>query len=48
MMYMNLSDIATLNVKGFDYFCIISLIRKKEAITLIQNADLKKREDYKA
>ena len=48
MMYMNLSDIATLNVKGFDYFCIISLIRKNEAITLIQNADLKKREDYKA
>ena len=48
MMYMNLSDIATLNVKCFDYFCIISLIRKNEAITLIQNADLKKREDYKA
>ena len=26
MMFMNLSDIAILNTKGFDYRCIISLI----------------------
>ena len=45
---MNLSDIAILNIKGFDHFCIISLISKNEPINLIQNADLKKREDYKA
>ena len=29
MMSMNLSDIAILNIKGFDYYCIVSLIRKK-------------------
>ena len=40
MMSMNLSDIAILNIKGSDYRCIISLIRKTEAINLIQNAGL--------
>ena len=40
MMSINLSDIAILNIKGFDYCCIISLIRKNEAIHLMQNADL--------
>ena len=40
MMSINLSDIAVLNIKGSDYFCIISLISKNEAITLMQNADL--------
>ena len=38
---MNLSDIAILNVKGFDYSCIITLISKNEAINLLQNAFLK-------
>ena len=37
---MNLSDIAILNVKGFDYRCIISGISKNEAINLVQNAGL--------
>ena len=37
---MNLRDIAILNIKGFDYRCIISLISKNEAINLLQNADL--------
>ena len=37
---MNLSDIAILNIKGSDYSCINSLISKKEAINLMQNADL--------
>ena len=39
-MFMNLSDIAMLNIKGSDYRCIISLIRRNEAINLMQNADL--------
>ena len=42
-MSMNLSDIAILNIKGFDYRCIISLISKTEAINLIQNAYLTKK-----
>ena len=43
MLSMNLSDIAVLNIKGFDYCCIISLISKDEAINLIQHADLTKK-----
>ena len=39
-MSMNLSDIAILNIKGSDYHCIISLIRKNEAISSMQNVDL--------
>ena len=45
---MNLNNIAILNIKEFDYRCIISLISKNEAINLIHNADLtKKPEHYK-
>ena len=40
MMSMNLSDIAILNIKVFDYRCIISLISKYEAVKLMQKADL--------
>ena len=40
MMSVNLIDIAILNAKGFDYRCIISLISKREAINLLENADL--------
>ena len=48
MMSMNLSDIASLNIKGSDYCCIISLISKNEAINIMQNAGLtKKVEHYK-
>ena len=43
MMSMNLSNIAILNIKGFDFCYIISGISKNEAITLIQNADLTKK-----
>ena len=39
-MSKNLSDIAILNIKGSDYHCIISLISKNEAISLMQNVDL--------
>ena len=44
-MSVNLSDIAVLNIKGSDYCCIISLIRKNEAINLLQNADLNKKSE---
>ena len=40
MIIINLSDIATLNIKGYDYHCIISLISKNRTIKLLQNADL--------
>ena len=40
MMFMNLSDIAILNIKGSGFSCIISLISKNEAIHLMQNVDL--------
>ena len=40
MMSMNLSDIATLNVKVADYGCIISRISKSKAINFTQNIDL--------
>ena len=36
MMSVNLSDIAILNIKGFDYRCIINLISKNEAINLMK------------
>ena len=34
-MSMNISDITNLNIKGFDYCCIISLISKNEAVNVI-------------
>ena len=38
---MNLAiTIAILNIKGSDYCCIISSIRKNETINLMENADL--------
>ena len=37
---MNLSNIAILNIKGSDYYCIVSLISKNEAINLMQNVNL--------
>ena len=40
---MILSDIAILNIKGADYCCIISGISKSEAINLMQNIDLTKK-----
>ena len=40
MMSMNLSDIAILNIKDSSYCCIISSIRKSEAINLMKNTDL--------
>ena len=40
MMSMSLSNIATLNIKGADYCCIISGISKSVDIDLMQNIDL--------
>ena len=40
MMSMNLSDNATLNIKGSNYHYVIALVIKNEAINLMQNADL--------
>ena len=40
MIFMNLRDIAILNIKGSNYCCIISGIRKSEVINLMQNIDL--------
>ena len=40
MMCINFNNIAILNIKGSDYHCIISLLRKNSAIKLMQNADL--------
>ena len=40
MMSLNISDNAILNIKGSDYGCIISLIRKNKVINLMKNADL--------
>ena len=34
MMYVNLSDIAILNIKGSDYCCIFSLRNKNEGMNL--------------
>ena len=40
MMSMNLKNIAILNIKVADYHCIITEIRRNEAISVIQNTDL--------
>ena len=40
MMLINLSNIAILKTKNADYCCIISEIRKSEAIKLLRNIDL--------
>ena len=42
MMFMSLSDIAILNIRGSDYGCIISGISKSEAINLMENINLTK------
>ena len=43
MMSINFRDVAILNIKGSDYYCIISLISKNEATNVLQNADLTKK-----
>ena len=47
-MFINLSEIAILNIKGADYPCIFSGTSKNEAMKLTQNTNLtKKVEHYK-
>ena len=43
MMSINLNNIVILNIKGFDYCFVISLIIKYETINFMQNADLTKK-----
>ena len=43
MMPMNLRNIGMLNIEGFDYCCIISLISKNKAIKLKQTPNLTKK-----
>ena len=40
MMSLSLRNIAILKIKGSDYWLIISLISKHEAINFTQNVDL--------
>ena len=40
MMSRNLRNIAILNIRGYNYCCIISGISKTEAINFMQNTDL--------
>ena len=40
MIFMSLSEIAILNNKDSDHFCIIGVISKAEAINLLQTDDL--------
>ena len=44
MRLMNLRDIATLNIKGCYYCCIIGGFRKNEIINFMQNTDLTEKE----
>ena len=46
LMSVNLSDIAILNIKGSDYYCILSLISKNEALKWLQNADLTEKKGH--
>ena len=46
MMSINHSDMAILNIKGSDYWFIISLIRN-ETVNVVQNVDLTKKAEHK-
>ena len=39
-MFINLSNIAVLNIRSADYLCIVRAISKSDAINLMQNKDL--------
>ena len=45
MMSISLSDIAILNINSYDYCCITSLISKKKAINIMQNADFTRKSE---
>ena len=46
MMSINLNNIAILNIRGFDYGCIINGISQSEAVNLQQDADLCDKVEY--
>ena len=46
MMFINLSDIAILNIHGADYRCVIKGISKCEAVNLLQNAVLNEKKEH--
>ena len=39
MMFVNINDIAILNIQGVYYCCIISRISESEALNLLRNAE---------
>ena len=43
MMFINLNDIAVLNIPSADYRCIINRICKSDAVNLLQNVHLTKK-----
>ena len=43
---MNLSDIAIIDIKSVNSYCIISRISKNDAINLMENVDLTKKVEY--
>ena len=45
MMFINLNDIAILNTHGVDYRCIINGISKSDAVNILKNANLTKKEE---
>ena len=45
-MFMNLSDIAILNIKGSGFRCVITGISKNEAVKLLQNANFTEKVEH--
>ena len=43
ILFLNISDIAIINIKNIDYHCIIRNIGKSEAINLLKNYFLENR-----
>ena len=43
MIFINLNDIAILNINGADYRCIINGISTSDVVNLLQNTDLTER-----
>ena len=43
MMSIDINSIATLNIHGVDYCCIINRITKSETVNLLRSVDLSKK-----
>ena len=46
MIFINISDIAIININCSDFHCIISLISRNEIINLLQNVDFTEKNRY--